>query len=45
MPKPSSIAAPASAAKKAASLGAKFFLPFQAKWIKDNARLKIWEKS
>ena len=26
-------------------LGAKFFLPYQAKWIKDKSRLKLMEKS
>jgi phage FluMu gp28-like protein len=50
MPKPTSIAAPASkapasAAKPAATTAAKFFLPYQARWIKDGSRLKLMEKS
>jgi phage FluMu gp28-like protein len=50
MPKSTSIAAPASkapasAAKPAANTAAKFFLPYQSRWIKDGSRLKLMEKS
>jgi phage FluMu gp28-like protein len=35
----------AARSKSVSKVGSKFFLPFQAAWIKDNARLKIMEKS